>query len=234
MELKMGGMEQVSFSLFKKRFLFESGDKGLVLEQADGVVCLYATDAAHGKILCAMPMGRIRDMKKMTYFVFNPDEHKLLAAVGRALFVMDFAEQWVSTNLENYKIYGSDHWGQECQRPWQGSYMKLFGLPDPDAPMDEAAARDFWVWFGENEEKIIEKLSGNGAMEVIGWVDEKICPVFPYVVGNMIHFELGFNNGQGEIFLFHNDDEQFRTDYEAFAAMLPEELKNRWTVKVQS
>ena len=46
--------------------------------------------------------------------------------------------------------------------------------------------------------------------------------------------ELGFNNGQGEIFLFHNDDEQFRTDYEAFAAMLPEELKTRWTVKVQA
>lgn len=234
MELKIGGMEQVSFSLFKKRFLFESGHRGLVLEQADGVVCLYATDAAHSKILCAMPMGRIRDMKKLTYFIFAPDENKLLAAVGTALFVMDFSEQWAATNLENYKIYGSDHWGQDCQKPWQGSYMTLFGLPDEDAPMDEAAARAFWGWFAESEPKIIEKLSGSGAMEVIDWVDEKICPVFPYAVGDMIHFELGFNNGQGEIFLFHNDDEQFRTDYEAFAAMLPEELKPRWTVKVQS
>ena len=234
MELKIGGMEQVSFSLFKKRFLFESGHRGLVLEQADGVVCPYATDDAHSKILCAMPMGRIRDMKKLTYFVFAPDENKLLAAVGTALFVMDFSEQWAATNLENYKIYGSEHWGQDCQKPWQGSYMTLFGLPDEDAPMDEAAARAFWGWFAENEEKIIEKLSGSGAMEVIGWVDEKICPVFPYAVGDMIHFELGFNNGQGEIFLFHTDDEQFRTDYEAFAAMLPEELKPRWTVKVQA
>ena len=234
MELKIGSTEMVLFSLFKKRFLFESGDRGLVLEQADGVVCLYATDAAHGKILCAMPMGRVRDMKKMRYFVFAPDEQKLLAAVGTALFVMDFSGQWAATNLENYKIYGSDHWGQDCQRPWQGSYMQLFGLPDPDAPMDEAAAREFWTWFWENEQKIIEKLSGSGAMEVIGWVDEKICPVFPYAVGDMVHFELGYNNGQGEIFLFHKDDEQFRTDYETFAAMLPEELKDRWTVKVQA
>ena len=49
MELKIGSTEKVNFSLFKKRFLFESGDRGLVLEQADGVVCLYATDAAHEK-----------------------------------------------------------------------------------------------------------------------------------------------------------------------------------------
>ena len=230
MELKIGSEEMVRFSLFKKRFLFESGDRGLVLEQADGVVCIYATDASHSKILCAMPLGRIRDMKKMTYFVFNPDENKLLAAAGRALFVMDFTEKWASSNLENYKIYGSNHWGQECQKPWQGSYMTLFGLPDPDEPMDEAAARDFWAWFGENAAKIAEKLSGSGAMEVIGWVDEKICPVFPYMPGDMVHFELGFNNGRGEMFLFHNEDEQLRSDYTAFAAMLPEELKDRWTV----
>lgn len=234
MELKIGGVEQVCFSLFKKRFLFESGDRGLVLEQADGVVCLYATDAAHSKILCAMPMGRVRDMKKLTYFVFAPDEHKLLAAVGRALFVMDFTEKWAASNLENYKIYGSDHWGQECQKDWQSNYMPLFGLPDEDAPMDEAAARNFWTWFAENEAKIIEKLSGSGAVEVIGWVDEKICPVFPYMPGDMVHFELGFNSGAGEFFFFHNDDEKLRADGEIFAAMLPEELKDRWTVKVQA
>ena len=234
MELKIGTTEKVNFSLFKKRFLFESGDRGLVLEQADGVVCLYATDAAHSKILCAMPMGQSRDMKKLNYYIFAPDEHKLLAAVGRALFVMDFSEKWAASNLENYKIYGSEHWGQECQRPWQGSYMKLFGLPDVDAPMDEAAAGHFWAWFREQEEKITEKLSGSGASEVIGWVDEKICPVFPYVPADAVQFELGFNNGVGEFFFFHNENEKLRIDGEAFAALLPEELKDRWTVKVQA
>ena len=232
MELKIGSTQMVHFSLFKKRFLFESGERGLVLEQADGVVCIYATDVQHSKILCAMPLGRIRDMKKMDYFLFNPDEHKLLAAVGRALFVIDFAEKWAASNLENYKIYGSDHWGQACQKPWQGSFMKLFGLPDETAPMDESAAQNFWVWFGENEEKITEKLSGKGAMEVIGWVDEKIGPVFPYMDVERIHFELGFNSGKGEIFLFHYDDAELRTDYGGFAAMMPEELKERWTVIV--
>ena len=86
MVLKIGSTEMVHFSLFKRRFLFESGDRGLVLEQADGTVCLYATDASHSNILCAMPLGRVRDMRKETYFLFAPDEDKLLAAVGQALF----------------------------------------------------------------------------------------------------------------------------------------------------
>ena len=109
-----------------------------------------------------------------------------------------------------------------------------FGLPDEDAPMDEAAAREFWAWFAENGDRIADRLRGPGAVEVVSWVDEKICPVFPYMDPEMVHFELGFNNGVGEFFFFHNVDEKLRADAEAFAAMLPEALKDRWTVKVQA
>lgn len=233
MELKTGSVEKVNFTLLKKRFLFESGKRGLVLEQADGVVCLYATDAAHGKVYCAMPMGRVRDMKKLNYYLFCPDAHKLLAAVGGVLFVMDFTEKWAASNLENYRIYGSDHWGQNCQRDWKGEYMPLFGLPDPDAGMDMAAAKAFWSWFLENEEKIAETLRGNGAGEVVGWVDQRICPVFPYVPSDAVQFELGWNEGKGEVFFFHNGNEKLMEDGQALAAMMPEEMKPRWSVTVQ-
>lgn len=232
--MKIGSTEKVAFSLFKKRFLFESGSRGLVLEQADGVVCLYATDASHSKIYCAMPMGSIREMKKANYYVFAPDADKLLAAVGRVLFVMDFAGKWAATNLENYRIYGSDTWGQDCQQPWKGEYMRLFGLPDTDSAMDLAAAGEFWHWFEENEGRITEKLSGSGAVEVVSWVDEKICPVFPYVPSDSVQFELGWNNGEGEIFLFHNGNEKLRADGEEFASRMPEELKKRWSVKLRA
>lgn len=234
MELNIGSTEKVNFSLFKRKFLFESGARGLVLEQADGVACLYATDSAHSKILCAMPMGRIREMKGANYYMFAPDEHKLLAAVGRALFVIDFTEQWASTNLENYRIYGSDNWGQDCQKTWQSSFMKLFGLPEVDAPMNTDAAEAFWCWFAENEAMIVEKLSGAGASQVIGLVDEKICPVFPYVPSEAVQFELGWNNNAGEFFLFYNENEKLRTDGERFAAMMPECLKTRWVVNVEA
>lgn len=214
--------------------MFESENRGLVLEQADGVVCLYATDASHSTIYCAMPMGRIRDMKKANYYLFAPDEDKLLAAVGRVLFVMDFTGRWAATNLENYQIYGSDAWGKDCQRPWKGEFMCLFGLPDMGADMNLAAAEQFWQWFGENEDKIIEKLGGSGAAELVSWVDKQICPVFPYVPSDAVQFQLGWNDGTGEFFLFHNDNEKLYADAEIFASQMPEELKKRWTMKIQA
>lgn len=233
MELKLGNVERVGFTLLKKRFLFESGIRGLVLEQADGGVCLYATDAAHGRIYCAMPLGSARDMKKLNYYIFCPDENKLLAAVGGALFVVDFTEEWAATNLDGYHIYGSEHWGQDCQRGWKGEYMPLFGLPNPDGGMDIAAATAFWNWFAENEERIAQTLSGNGAGEVVGWVDQRICPVFPYVPADAVQFELGWNQGKGEFFFFHNGNEKLLSDGQAFAAMMPEEMKLRWSVTVR-
>lgn len=233
MELKIGSTEKVSFGLFKKRFQFESEERGLVLEQADGVVCLYATDAAHGKIFCAMPLGRVRDMKKLNYYLFAPDKKKLLAAVGGALFVMDFEEKWAASNLENYRIYGSDHWGQDCQRDWEGSFMPLFGLPDTDAGMDMAAAEAFWRWFAEHGDQIARALQGSGAGEVVSWVDQRICPVFPYVSSDAVQFELGWNNGKGEFFFFHNGNEKLLADGKAFAAMMPESLKACWSVSVR-
>lgn len=233
MELKTGSVEKVNFTLFKKRFLFESGSRGLVLEQADGGVCLYATDAAHGRIYCAMPLGSVRDMKKLNYYIFCPDENRLLAAVGGALFVMDFAENWAATNLEGYRIFGSEHWGQDCQHDWKAEYMPLFGLPNPEVGMDMAAATAFWNWFAENEEKITQTLSGNDAGEVVGWVDQRICPVFPYVPADAVQFEMGWNHGKGEIFFFHNGNEKLRADGQAFADMMPEEMKCRWSVTVR-
>lgn len=233
MELKMGSVEKVNFTLFKKRFLFESGSRGLVLEQADGGVCLYATDAAHGRIYCAMPLGSIRDMKKLNYYIFCPDGNKLLAAVGGALFALDFAEKWAATNLKGYRIYGSEHWGQDCQRGWKGEYMPLFGLSNPDAGMDIAAATAFWDWFAENEEKITRALSGKEAGEVVGWVDQQICPVFPYVPSDAVQFELGWNEGRGELFFFHNGNEKLMKDGQVLAAMMPEAMKPRWSVMVQ-
>ena len=56
MELKIGDCEKVRLGLFKKQQMYEAGDRGLVLERADGGVCIYATDAAHGKILACVCM----------------------------------------------------------------------------------------------------------------------------------------------------------------------------------
>lgn len=233
MELKIGSTQAVKFGLFKNCHKFEAGERGLVLESDRQGICLYATDAAHSKIYCAMPMGKSRDMKLLNYYIFCHDAHKLLCGVGRALFVMDFTEKWASTNVEGFHVFGSDHWGENCQRPWQPEFVRLFGLPMEDAGMDIAAAEGFWRWFAEHEAMLTEKLSGQDAMEVVNLVDQRITPVFPYVPGQAIQFQLGWNEGAGEFFFFHNNHAKLRADGEALGKLMPEELSQRWTFRLE-
>lgn len=233
MELSTGAMEAVKFSLFKNCHKFEAGDRGFVLEKADGAVCLYATDAAHERIYCAIPMGPYKNLKLFRFYIFCPDGQKLLCAVGRALFVVDFAEKWASTNVDNFQIFGSEYWGQNCQRPWERTFWKLFGLPEVDSGMDTAAAEAFWQWFAENEQAIIEKLSGPDSMEIVDLVDARITPVFPYLPGKDIQFQLGFNEGMGEFFFYHADHEKLRADGEVFGRMMPESLREHWNYLLQ-
>lgn len=233
MELKIGAVECVKLGLFKSCHKFEAGDRGFVLEKDHGAICLYATDAAHEKIYCAMPMGAYKDLKLFHFYIFCHDERKLLCGVGRALFVVDFAEKWASTNVENFHIFGSDHWGESCQRPWDRAFLKLFGIPDEDAGMDIAAAERFWQWFAENEETIAEKLGGQNAMEVVNMVDRRITSVFPYAPGEAIQFQLGWNEGRGEFFFYHAGHKKLMTDGEALGNMMPEDLKQRWSYKLE-
>ncbi len=233
MELKIGAVESVKFGLFKSRFQFEAGDRGFVLEKEQGAVCLYATDAAHEKIYCAMPMGAYKDLKLFTFYIFCHDESKLLCGVGRALFVVDFAEKWAATNVEGFHIFGSEHWGESCQRVWDRAYLKLFGIPDEEAGMDIAAAEGFWQWFAEQEQFITEKLGGENAMEVVELVDARITPIFPYAPAQAIQFQLGWNEGAGEFFFYHSGHKKLMADGETLGNMMPEALRERWAYKLQ-
>lgn len=50
--------------------------------------------------------------------------------------------------------------------------------------MDIAAAKQFWKWFVENEQWIIDNVSSNG-VEVVWAIDAQIKPVFPYFKKNL-------------------------------------------------
>lgn len=62
--------------------------------------------------------------------------------------------------------------------------------------MNTTAANQFWKWFVENEQWIIDNIHTNG-MDVVWAVDARIKPVFPYFKKEL-EFELGYNNGVGE------------------------------------
>ena len=94
--------------------------------------------------------------------------------------------------------------------------------------MDTAAAEAFWAWFAEHEEWILANLKTNG-MDVVWAIDARIKPVFPYFKKEL-EFQLGFNEGKGELFFFHFGNKHLMRDGQSLAEMMPDDLKARWTV----
>ena len=170
--MNKGEMQKVKFGLFKKTFMFECEDHGLVLERDGKTVCLYATDRNHAKIYCALPLGPEKIFKRLSYMIVAPDDQYMLMLVEGVMVVVDFVNKTCATNVEKLHVFGSDAWGEECSAPWQKEYNKLFGLE-----MNAAAADAFWNWFAENEESIVSRLnginSGGQGAAVLGWFTDR-------------------------------------------------------------
>ena len=98
--------------------------------------------------------------------------------------------------------------------------------------MDTVAAEAFWAWFAEQEEWILANLKTNG-MDVVWAIDARIKPVFPYFKKEL-EFQLGFNEGKGEFFFFHFGNKHLMRDGERLAEMMPEGLRGRWTVILET
>ncbi len=94
--------------------------------------------------------------------------------------------------------------------------------------MDKIAAKNFWLWFSENEDWIIKTLKGNGS-DVVFAIDEELKPIFPYWKKEL-EFRLGFNAGKGEFFFFYMGNKNLKRDGETLAKMMPQGLAERWTV----
>lgn len=94
--------------------------------------------------------------------------------------------------------------------------------------MNRMAAESFWQWFMEHEQWIIENIDKN-AQSVVWAIDEQFVPIFPYMSGEEIEFQFGFNGGKGEFFFFHLDDKALIRDGEILKTMMPDSLRKRWT-----
>ena len=101
--------------------------------------------------------------------------------------------------------------------------FNLFGRKE----LDKIAAKNFWVWFAENEEWIVRNLKTNG-MTVVEVIDKELKPLFPYFKKEF-EFHLGFNDGKGEFFFFHQGNRNLKQDAEVLKSMMVSKLKERWT-----
>lgn len=114
------------FKPFKRQFAVEYGDYGMMLEKVGGGICAYATDKTHENIFCACPLGFEKDFKDTNYYFYAIDGERMMLRVRRAVLMIDFAKKICSTNVENFRVFGSPEWGQNCMVPWKESYTRLY------------------------------------------------------------------------------------------------------------
>ena len=93
--------------------------------------------------------------------------------------------------------------------------------------MNIAAAKQFWKWFSDNEQWIIDNINTNG-MDVVWAVDAQIKPVFPYFKKEL-EFQLGYNDVIGEFFFFHFGNKNLISDAQKLKELMPESLRKNWT-----
>ena len=92
--------------------------------------------------------------------------------------------------------------------------------------MNLQEAEKFWNWFEENEDWIKVNLKIRG-LAVVEAVDEKLKPVFPYWKKEL-EFQMGYNEGQGEIFFFHINNRNLVRDAEKLETLMPQTLTKTW------
>ncbi len=94
--------------------------------------------------------------------------------------------------------------------------------------MDKIAAKNFWLWFSENENEIIKRLQAHDH-DFVFEMDLELRTVFPYWK-KLLQFEVAFNAGKGEFFFFYMGNKNLKRNGEMLAKMMPKALAERWQV----
>lgn len=128
--MQVGEAIKVKLSRFKRKYAYEIGEHGIVLERLGGGICLYVTDASHENIHCIAPLGSEADFKDVSFYLYSIDDDRLFFRVRRALLYIDFSVKCCSTNVENFRVIGSPEWGQQCSVPWESAYTRLYNAAE--------------------------------------------------------------------------------------------------------
>ena len=108
-------------------------------------------------------------------------------------------------------------------------FSKWFGRKE----MDVQAAEAFWHFFEREQAHFMQVLSGYDSGErqqLISAVDQVLCPIFPYEKPENIGFQLGYCNGTCEFIMFHSGLMPLATDMHKLCEMMPQAIRNTWSV----
>lgn len=235
MELKIGESKTFQVPFWLKAVDVTCEKNGLRLERKNGNALLYVNNGSRFTTYACIPLGPIKDLNAVGFTAKVHSKSRMLFNVGAVRFVIDFAAKKVATNLIGLRAGGSKEWGDHVQAPWRAEYQTLFGLPMPALVMDEHTAKLFWQWFYVNEADIISMVTGDKkkVKSVFRQIDLWLCPVFPYVKGSQIDFDLICKEGDYTFIFRHGGHEKLMEDAPVFGALMPENMKNRWEFVIE-
>lgn len=234
MELKIGESKTVKLSFWLKGVDITCEGNGISIARQNGTAVLNVSDNKCRKVYAAVLLGKIKDVNAFGVTVKVHSKSRWLLSVGSLRFVIDFAGKKAATNVLGLLILGSAEWGENVQIPWRADYLPLFGLPQPPEELDRNTAELFWKWFHGSEADIIRLLGGNKkeSRAVFRQVNLWLCPVFPYIKGKQMDFDLRCKDDGNLFIVCHGGDERLKEDAEAFGKMIPEALAGQWKIVV--
>ena len=95
-----------------------------------------------------------------------------------------------------------------------------------DKNINISEATNFWKWFEENEEWVIDCISKSNP-EFIWKIDSLLKKDFPYFKKEL-EFELGINKSVKEFYFYHFGNKYLIRDSEILKNMMPENIAKRW------
>lgn len=98
--------------------------------------------------------------------------------------------------------------------------------------IDNAAVEQFWQWFTEQEQWVLDNLRTNGG-EIINAIDTRLKRIFPDFKREL-QFQLGGGvDNKWELYFFHLGKKYLIDGAEKLKSTMPEKLQERWTFIVE-
>ena len=111
-------------SPMKETYEYEAEQNGIIIENESHIVYVYATDASHEKIYCAIPVCSF-DCVRKKFVTLKSENEKIFISMGDFRIIIDFASHTCSCNVQGLTAYGSSHWGQDIMTEWQNEYDSM-------------------------------------------------------------------------------------------------------------
>lgn len=250
MILEVGKAGKVRFIRgIKKTNIFEIGPHGMVVERDKNTIYLYATNNRCSEIYAIATLGDNKLMKGKSHLMAAAYTQDIMVLdAGELLVVVDYEKKKIAVNKPEVPVVGKKDWAESPRMEWEPYFNAMFGLPvdgvlmpppdlskkEEEEPAPEVtrieALEEFWSWFEENEEQIVDKTieGGDAAETITARIRLRLAMAFSYEKPENIEFQLGGDGEKNELSVYHFNRDRLKEDTAKLGEVMPESLKERW------